>query len=83
MKQKDIALIGGVCLISIIFAIFASNFLLASTGGSQMQAEKVESISATFEVPKNTYFSDNSINPTQLIRIQLNDNEQPFQQPSE
>lgn len=83
MKQKDIALIIVVCFISVIVGVFASQFLLQSTGGNQIEAEKVESISASFNSPDSRYFNNDSINPTQLIRIQINDNEQPFQQPEE
>lgn len=78
MKQKDIALIIIVTGVSLVFAIFASNFLLSSTGGYEQEAEVVDSISSQFQLPDSDYYNDQSINPTQIIRISDGDNKQLF-----
>lgn len=78
MKQKDIALIIIVTFVSLILAIFASKFLLSSTGGSEQEAETVDSISATFNSPDSKYYNDQSVNPTQIIRISDSKNDQLF-----
>ena len=79
MKQKDIALIVVVAVISIVVATLASNVLIGS-GGRQQEAEVVDAISATFESPSQDYFNSQSVDPTQIIRIGENANPTPFEQ---
>lgn len=79
MKQKDLALIGIVAIISIVVATLASNVLIGS-GGRQQEAEVVDSISSTFNNPDRRYFNDKSVDPTQIIRIGENANPTPFEQ---
>lgn len=83
MKQKDFALIIVVAVVSIVIASFASNMLVGSTGGREQQAEVVDPISATFKSPDSRYFNEESVDPTQIIRIGENANESPFEQQSQ
>lgn len=80
MKQKDLALIGIVAIVSIFVATFASNFLIGSGGGKEQQAEVVDAISATFKTPDQRYFKEDSVDPTQIIRIGESANPTPFEQ---
>jgi len=77
MKQKDIALIAIVVLISIVFSLVLSKFLFAPKN-HQQQVEIVQPISADFPMPDSHYFNDKSIDPTKLITIGNNTNPDPF-----
>lgn len=78
MKQKDIALIIVVTVISGIVSFFVSNTLFASPEDRQQKVEVVEKISASFPTPSNKYFNTESINPTELIQIGTSTNPNPF-----
>ena len=78
MKQKDIALIAIVVVISGIISFFVSNLLFASPDNRQQEVEVVEAISASFPTPSNKYFNTESINPTELIQIGTSTNPNPF-----
>lgn len=80
MKQKDLALVAVVAVFSIIVASLASNVLIGHGGGRQQQAETVDAISATFDQPSKDYFNNDSVDPTQIIRIGDNSNQAPFSQ---
>ncbi|HSX45154.1 MAG TPA: hypothetical protein VLF39_03580 [Candidatus Saccharimonadales bacterium] len=77
-KQKDIALIIVVTVVSGIVSFYVSNILFGSTHRST-QVEVVEKLDDTFTNPDPKYFNNKSINPTQLIRIGDNTNKEPFQ----
>lgn len=78
MKQKDIALVAVVAIFSLIIALVVSNVLFSSTGSRNLTAEKVDPISSTFVQPDKKYFNDQSVDPTQLIRIDEYKNPTPF-----
>lgn len=78
MKQKDIALILIVAIVSVVVAILASNFIFSFTGGRELEAESADTISSSFTVPGTQYYNNESVNPTQIIRINNNENNQPF-----
>lgn len=80
MKQKDIALILIVSFFSIILSIVVSNFVFNSSADKKLQADKVTAINSTFSEPDKKYFNEQSIDPTQTIRIGGNSNNQPFNQ---
>ena len=69
MKKKDIAPIILVVGISAIFSAILSNVLFNSPKSKQMEVERVNDISSEFTLPDSTIFNENSINPTQIIRI--------------
>lgn len=72
MKQKDIALIVVVSIVSAVISLLISNYTIGSPKNREQKAEVVEKITADFPVPDNKYFNPQSINPTQIIRIGSN-----------
>jgi hypothetical protein len=78
MKQNDIILIIVVVFIAGIASFFVSNALFSSAELGKTSAEVVEPISQTFAQPDTRYFNDKAVNPTQLIQIGNQDNQQPF-----
>lgn len=78
MKQKDIALVIIVAAVSVVIAIFASRFLIGAMGGQEQRAEVVDPISSAFVQPDTKYFNQQSINPTQTIRIGDGQNQAPL-----
>lgn len=78
MKQKDIALIIVVSAVSAVFALLLSNYLIGTPESRQQKAEKVDKITTEFKTPDKKYFNEQSIDPTQLIRIGDNANNTPF-----
>jgi len=78
MKQKDIALIIMVVFISGIVSFFVSGKLFATPSNRHQQVETVDKITSDFNIPDQTYFNKNSIDPTQLIQIGDNNNQNPF-----
>lgn len=83
MKQKDITLVLVVGIASAIFALVISNIVFSSPKKRTQQAEIVDVISPEFKVPDKTYFNNDSIDPTQIIRIGDNTNQSPFNQPKQ
>jgi len=78
MKQKDIALIGVVVIISAVLSLVISNKIFATPADRQQQVEQVGSINSTFTTPSATYINGSSIDPTQTIQIGANTNQTPF-----
>ena len=80
MKQKDLLLIIVVVFISGTFSLILSNYLFASPKNRQEKVEVVEKISNEFKTPNNNdkYFNTNSIDPTLIIKIGDNNNNDPF-----
>lgn len=78
MKQKDIAIIVIIVIISGTISYIASNKLFAVPQNQEAEVEVVEPISAEFTQPDKRYFNSKSINPTQPINIGDNNNKQPF-----
>ena len=58
--------------VSAVFAILITNFTIGGSQERKQEVEVVEQISSEFKEPDNRYFNDEAINPTQIIRI--NDN---------
>lgn len=78
MKQKDIALIIVILFISGIISFFVSKMLFAKPEDRKTQVEVVEAINPKLNSPDARYFNANSINPTQLIQIGNQNNQQPL-----
>jgi hypothetical protein len=78
MKQKDIALIAVIVIISAIFSLILSNVLFASPKDRQEKVEVVTPISAEFTLPDKKYFNELALDPTQVIQIGDNNNPKPF-----
>lgn len=78
MKQKDIALILVVAFISGVLSIFISRALFSSPKQRQEKVEIVDVITPDFEDPDKKYFNGQSVNPTKLIQIGEDPNQNPF-----
>jgi len=78
MKQKDIALILVIVIISIVVSLFVSNAVFAPPKNRQQQVPVVQPITSDFPKPDNHYFNADAIDPTQLITIGQNANPNPF-----
>ncbi len=78
MKQKDVVLIIIVVFISVIISVFLSKAIISTPKNRQQKVEIIDPISADFPTPDTKYFNDKSIDPTQLIKIGNNANNQPF-----
>jgi len=78
MKRKDLIIVVASVVVSTIFSyIICSQFIV--TAKSKLQnAEVVSPITADFKVPDNTIFNNESVNPTKVIEIGPNTNNQPF-----
>jgi hypothetical protein len=77
MKQQDIAIIIVIVFVSGVLSFFVSNKFI-SPPKHDLTAAKVDPITPEFNEPSNRYFNDKSVNPTQLIRIDSNQNPSPF-----
>ena len=77
MKQKDLALIGVVVMVSAIIALVVSRVVF-STSAHKQTAEVVDVITTEFPAPPSKYFNANSVNPTQQIQIGNGSNPTPF-----
>lgn len=78
MKQKDIALILVVVIVSAIISFVLGRLIFASPSDRQEQVEVVDAITTDFSFPDAKYFNEFSINPTRLIQISDNSNNAPF-----
>jgi hypothetical protein len=78
MKQKDIALIAVIAIVSGVISFLVSGYVFAKPADRELTAEKVDVITSEFSLPSSTYFNAESINPTQLIEIGESDNPNPF-----
>lgn len=78
MKEKDIALVIVIVAVSGIFSFLISNSFISPPERNE-KAAVVEPITAGFEEPDDAYFNESSINPTQVIQIEVEENPNPFQ----
>lgn len=78
MKQKDIALIIVVAVISAIVSFIVSGKIFVTPANRQQKVEVVDKIDSDFTQPDSKYFNSSSVNPTQLVTIGNNNNQNPF-----
>lgn len=78
MKQKDIALIVVIVIVSGTISFFISKWLFSVPANRQTKVEVVTPISADFNQPDKRYFNSNSVDPTQNITIGGSQNTAPF-----
>ena len=78
MKQKDLALIIVIVAVSGVVSYFVSHLIFVTSKSSKQQVEVVSPISTDFPTPDNKYFNNQSIDPTQQIKIGNNNNPDPF-----
>ena len=84
MKQKDILLIGAVAFVAAIFSFVLSGVIFGSPHKNPIKVPVVNKISSDFPAVQNdtnynSFFNDKALDPTQLIKIQGNNNPTPFQ----
>ena len=84
MKQKDIALIAGVALITAIISLVISGALFGSPNKNPIKIPVLTKISPDFPSPSSDdnykkFFNAQANNPTKLIEIGNNNNSTPFQ----
>jgi hypothetical protein len=77
VKQKDITLILVVAFVSAIISYSVANFVFGTPQRKSEKVEVVEKITEDFNQPDKRYFNENSVNPTQIIEIKGNENQQP------
>lgn len=78
MKQKDFLLIGVIVFMSAAFSLVITRFVLAKPDSRKQEVEVVQAISADFPEPNPKYFNAKSFDPTKLITIGSNNNNDPF-----
>jgi len=78
MKQKDLSIIGGAVIVSIVLSLIISSKVISTPSSRSKQVEVVSAISPSFPQPSTKYFNNQSIDPTTLIQISNNANGNPF-----
>lgn len=78
MKKKDLPLILVIGFFSFVVALLSSNFLFNTSSNKKLESATVAPITKEFVDPDKKYFNEQSINPTQTIKINENKNDQPF-----
>lgn len=79
MKQKDLGLLAGVLVLSVIISLIIASAVFGGAGAHNQQAAVVDRITPDFPVSQVSpkYFNSQSIDPLQLIQIG-NPNPNPF-----
>lgn len=78
MKPKDWSLIGIIIMVSAVMSFVIANFTIGTRKTNKLKVESVTSLTDQFPLPNTKYFNNNSINPTQEIKIGEGTNENPF-----
>lgn len=78
MKRKELAAIAVVVIVSAMFSFTICSKFLFTAKDREQKVEVVTPISSTFNLPDNTIFNSEAVNPTKLIEIGLSSNDQPF-----
>lgn len=78
MKSKDWQAVVAIAVVSIVISFAVSGFIINSSKSKSLLVEKINPISSDFPLPKEDYFNDNSLNPTQDIKIDEQSNSSPF-----
>ncbi len=78
MKQKDIALITVIAIVSGAISFVVSGKVFVTSSNRQQKVEVVDAINTTFPQPNAKYFNSKSIDPSQTIQIGDSNNTNPF-----
>lgn len=78
MKQKDIATIIAAVGVAAILSFLLCSKLINTPANRQQKVEVVTPITPEFNLPDKAVFNNEAINPTKVIQIGPNTNEQPF-----
>ncbi|MEI8338838.1 hypothetical protein EBZ57_00325 [bacterium] len=81
MKQKDIAVIAVIVVVSGIFSFIISNYVFVTPKDRQSQVEVVPQITSTFQQPDKRFYNSSAFDPTRIIVIGQNSNTDPFNSP--
>lgn len=78
MKQKDIVLIITIIIISGIFSLIISNYVFVTPKDRKTEVEVVPVVSSKFKQPDKRFYNSESFDPTRIIVIGGNSNQDPF-----
>ncbi len=78
MKQNDIIQIVVVGFLALVIALVLSSVVFNPSSKKGQKRNIVTPISKDFKSPDKRFFNENSVNPTQVIRIGENTNQKPF-----
>ncbi|TAH34185.1 hypothetical protein EYC59_03460 [Candidatus Saccharibacteria bacterium] len=78
MKQKDIALILVIAVVSGIISFVVSGKIFVTPQNRSQKVEVVDKISTDFQQPSDKYFNEQSVDPTQPVEVGENNNQSPF-----
>lgn len=78
MQKKDLTIVIAVIVVAGIFSFIICSKVLSPPKNRQQSVEVVDAISSEFKVPDPAIFNANAFNPTRLIQIGPNSNNQPF-----
>jgi hypothetical protein len=83
VKQKDIALIIVIVVVSAAISLFVSKAIFTAPKNRQQQVDVVQPITSGFTQPDKQFFNGNSVDPTQPITASQNANPNPFNSPTQ
>ena len=78
MKQKDIALILVIAVVSGVISFLVSGKIFVTPQNRSQKVEVVDKLSTDFQPPSNKYFNDQSVDPSQTVEVGENNNQSPF-----
>jgi hypothetical protein len=78
VKQKDLALIIVITVVSAVLSFILSNKIFVTPSNRQQKVEVVDDIKSKFDLPNPKYFNTNSIDPTQQTHPGSDNNQNPF-----
>lgn len=78
MKQKDIALIAVIVIVSAVISLFVSKSIFSTSSNNQQSVEQVQPIDSDFPTKANATYFNGGFDPSQLIQIAPNNNSNPF-----
>jgi hypothetical protein len=78
MKKNDLVVIIVVAFFAGIVSLLISNFIFTPRQSKQLKAQKIDPITSSFQQVDKRYFNSESINPTQIIQIGGNQNNNPL-----
>jgi hypothetical protein len=78
MKQNDYLTIAVTVIISGVFSFIICSKFINTSKNKRQSVEIVNPISADFNLPDKKIFNGTAVDPTQLIQIGPNSNNQPF-----
>ena len=79
MKQSDIANLLIIIAISLVASFFISGAIINTDESRSADVEVIQPIDAGFNVPDERIFSEDAINPTELINIGGSQSQTPFE----